>query len=65
MFYCTLPQRITRPRGNFSSWYKMVILLVLHQDQLPTLPMERERAFNYSIAFANTGRLRLWPLKPM
>ncbi len=39
--------------------------MVLHQDQLPTLPMERARAFNYSIAFANTGRLRLWPLKPM
>ncbi len=39
--------------------------MVLHQDQLPTLPMERERAFNYSIAFANTRRLRLWPLKPM
>jgi hypothetical protein len=48
----------TRPRDTSKC-------MILHQDQLPTLPMERERAFNYSIALANTGRLRLWPLKPM
>ncbi len=48
----------TRPRDTSKC-------MVLHQDQLPTLPMERERAFNYSIAFANTGMLWLRPLKPM